>query len=147
MGPSPVPPAQRGTLYSNGRTATNHMSRVVSSFHRVAVLLLSGVLSPHPSSAQEKTVQLNETELRKAATVKIEPEYPAVARQIRLTGDVELEVTIDAAGSVDKVTVRRGNTLLAGPSVQAVKRWKFSGFRADGQPARAVGPIKFSFQI
>ncbi len=100
-----------------------------------------------PVFGQEKSVQVTEQELRKAAVYKQEPEYPAVARQIRMVGDVELLVSVDAAGQVDKVNVTRGNTLLAGPCIQAVKKWKFNPFRVDGQAARAVGPIKFSFQM
>jgi len=96
---------------------------------------------------QDKVIQLNEKDLRSAATQKVEPEYPAVARQIRLTGDVELEVAIDPGGVVEKVTVIKGNTLLVGSSMQAMRKWKFSPFRADGQPSRAVGKIKFSFQM
>ncbi len=120
---------------------------MLSSRWRFAVFVLASGISIHALPAQEKTLQVSESELRRAATVKMEPEYPAVARQIRLTGDVELEVSVDASGSVDKVIVRRGNTLLVGPSVQALKRWKFSQFRAEGQPARAVGTIKFTFHI
>lgn len=99
------------------------------------------------ASAQEKILRVTESELRGAASQKIEPEYPAVARQIRLTGDVDLEVSIDNTGSVEKVTVLRGNTLLAGSSIQAIKRWKFTPFRLDGQATRAVGQIRFNFQI
>ena len=97
--------------------------------------------------SQEKTLKVTENELRSAASQKVEPEYPAVARQIRLTGGVDLEVSVDNTGSIDKVTVLSGNTLLVGPSMQAIKRWKFTPFRVDGQAARAVGQIRFNFQM
>ncbi len=111
-------------------------------FLLVGLLWAAGVAQP-----QEKVIKVTESELRSAASQKIEPEYPAVARQIRLTGDVDLEVSIDNTGSVDKVTVLRGNTLLVGSSIQAIKRWKFNPFRVDGQAARAVGSIRFNFKI
>jgi periplasmic protein TonB len=111
----------------------------------MALLILSG--APRPLVAQEKVMQVTEDDLRKAAIVKIEPDYPAVARQIRLTGEVELEIGVDDSGAVDRVNVRRGNTLLTGASVQAIRKWKFNPFRAEGQPAKAVGPIKFTFQM
>ena len=98
-------------------------------------------------SGQPGPVHVTENELRGAARQKVEPDYPAVARQIRLIGDVELEITVDPTGAVQKVTVLRGNTLLSGSSVQAIKKWKFTPFQANGQPAPAVGPIKFSFQM
>lgn len=96
---------------------------------------------------QEKVLQVSEQELRAAASHKIEPEYPAVARQIRLTGEVDLEISVDPSGSVEKATVTRGNTLLAGASVQAIRKWKFTPFRANGQPVHAEGMIRFTFRI
>ena len=99
------------------------------------------------SSAQPKTIQITEKDLRMAAIYKVEPEYPAVARQIRLAGDVLLEVSVDPSGSVSSVSVIKGNTLLAGSSTQAIKKWKFTPFRVDGQPARATGRIDFNFQM
>ncbi|MDQ2899561.1 MAG: energy transducer TonB [Acidobacteriota bacterium] len=107
----------------------------------VCVLVLTG------AQGQVKSLQVTEKDLRMAATYKVEPEYPAVARQIRLMGEVDLIVSVDPMGQVDKVVVLRGNTLLAGPSTQAVRKWKFNPFRADGQTARATGPVKFTFQM
>jgi periplasmic protein TonB len=85
--------------------------------------------------------------LRAAATQRVEPEYPAVARQIRLTGEVELEVLVDPSGAVEKANVLKGNTLLIGPSLQAIRKWKFKPFEGATGPARVTGPIKFNFQM
>lgn len=97
--------------------------------------------------ADEKVIHVSEQDLRSSAMRKVDPEYPAVARQIRLTGDVELEIFIDPSGAVEKVNVLSGNTLLSGSSVQAVRRWRFNPFRAEGKPTRAVGSITFNFQM
>ena len=107
-----------------------------------ALLMLVGGMR-----AEDKILRVSEVDLRNAATYKVEPEYPAVARQLRVTGGVELEVVVDPAGAVDKVRVVSGNTLLVGSSMQAIKRWKFKPFEAEGQTVRAIGPVKFSFQI
>lgn len=92
-------------------------------------------------------LQVSEEELRAAAKQKVEPEYPAVARQIRLEGEVELLVGIDPAGAVEQVNVVHGNTLLVGSSIQAVKKWKFTPFQSDGASVHAVGKLKFHFQM
>ena len=99
------------------------------------------------ASAEDKVVTVSEKDLRAAATQKVEPDYPAVARQIRVTGDVELEIVVDQAGAVEKANVVRGNTLLTGPSLQAIRKWKFKPFGTDAEPAKAAGPITFSFQM
>ena len=98
-------------------------------------------------AAQDPTLRVKEADLRAAATHKVEPEYPAVARQIRLAGEVELEVTVSGAGAVEAVKVVQGNTLLAGSSVQAMRKWKFQPFREAGAPARVVGTVRFRFQL
>ena len=76
------------------------------------------------AAAEERVITVTESDLRTAALHRVEPDYPAVARQIRLTGSVELEIMVDAAGMVEKVSVVHGNTLLTGPSLQAIKKWK-----------------------
>ena len=112
--------------------------------YRFAALVLGLLAAAH---AEDKTVTLNEKDLRAAATQKVEPEYPAVARQIRVTGNVELEIVVDENGGVEKANILRGNTLLTGPSLQAIRKWKFKPFGTGSEPAKATGPITFSFQM
>lgn len=97
--------------------------------------------------AQDRSMDMSEDDLRKAAVRKVDPEYPAVARQIRITGEVDLRIGVDETGTVDRVDVVRGNTLLVGASTQAVRKWKFNPFHANGQAVRASGPIRFVFQL
>ena len=117
----------------------NLLSRVRHSV--VLALLLAG------ANAEDKPQTVTEKDLRAAATQTVEPEYPAVARQIRLTGEVELEIVVDQQGAVEKVKIVRGNTLLTGPSLQAIRKWKFKPFGTESEPSKAIGPIKFSFQM
>ena len=133
----------KGTIGNEDRALT----RARRSTVWVAVCLWGCLALLSPARAQDKSVQVTEQELRNAALYKPEPEYPAVARQIRLAGEVELLVSVDPAGQVEKVTVTRGNTLLSGPCAQAIKKWRFAPFRTDGQATHAAGPIKFSFKM
>ena len=123
------------------------MSLIRLTFYGPVVPAAIAFFGERVATGQEKVLLVTEVDLRRAVIQKVEPEYPAVARQIRLTGDVELEISVDPTGSVDRVTVHSGDTLLSGSSVQAVRRWKFNPFRADGQTVRASGPIKFNFQM
>lgn len=120
------------------------VSRLIASF--LFAFAVSAVAPPAPAP-QGKMLAISEPELRAAAIQKVEPEYPAVARQIRLTGSVDLELVIDETGSVEKITSVRGNTLLTGPSLQAIRKWKFKPFSNGPEPAKASGPIKFTFQM
>src|SRR6266516_6850371 len=95
--------------------------RAVVPFLVTCLLAWSGL-------AQEPLMRVSETNARKAVIKKIEPEYPAMARQVRLSGQVQVDVIIDAGGNVEKVNVVRGNVLLSNSAANALKRWKFTPF-------------------
>jgi TonB family protein len=56
---------------------------------------------------------------------KVQPVYPAIARQMGLQGTVKLEVIVAPGGSVRKTTVLGGNPVLANSAMQAVQQWRF----------------------
>jgi protein TonB len=82
----------------------------------------------------------------KAATVKPQPEYTAVAKQMKVAGKVELEVTINTDGTVENAKAVNGNPLLTASAVAAVKRWKFTPFTSNGQATKAVTSLIFEFK-
>jgi protein TonB len=82
----------------------------------------------------------------KAALTKPSPEYSAVARQMKVTGHVEVEATVGTDGAVEAVKVLTGNPLLTNSTVNAVKKWKFTPFMENGAPAKAVAVLSFDFK-
>jgi hypothetical protein len=48
---------------------------------------------------------------------------------------------------VEAVKVLTGNPLLTGPTISAVKRWKFTPFTANGESVKAVATISFDFKL
>jgi TonB family protein len=56
---------------------------------------------------------------------KVTPEYPALARQLNVTGKVKLEVTIAADGHVVSARTIGGSPLLVGAATDAVKKWRY----------------------
>jgi protein TonB len=91
-------------------------------------------------------VRIPTSEALKAAVTKPSPEYSAVARQMRVTGKVEVEATVGTDGTVEAVKVLTGNPLLTGPAVTAVKKWKFAPFTANGEPSKALTILSFDFK-
>ena len=91
-------------------------------------------------------VRLTEAEAKESASVKPLPEYPVAARQLKVTGKVELEVTIGSEGAVEDVKVVSGNPILARPCAKVVGTWKFRPVRQEGKPARATAPLTFEFR-
>jgi TonB family protein len=92
-------------------------------------------------------VRVSAADALKAAVKKSQPEYSPMAKQMRVQGDVEVEVKITDAGSVDEVKAVSGNPLLTQPVVRSVKDWKFTPFLQEGKPAPAVTTLRFSFKM
>ena len=98
--------------------------------------------------AQDALLRVSEGDARRAIVKKIEPEYPAMARQIRLSGQVQVDVVIAETGAVEKVSVLKGNVLLSNSAVSALKKWKFTPFAgAANKPARAIASLTFDFRL
>ena len=55
----------------------------------------------------------------------VKPEYPAAARQMRITGTVRLEATVAADGKVRDTKVLGGSPLLVQEATTAVKKWRY----------------------
>jgi len=95
--------------------------------------------------AADPTLKVVEVDARKAATAKPAPDYPPIAKQLKLLGRIELEAIVAEDGSVEKVRPVRGNPVLTQAGVDALKKWRFTPFQEDGKPVRAVVSISFEF--
>ena len=84
----------------------------------------------------------------KAVVKKVPPEYPAIAKQMRVSGKVTVDVTVDNDGSVADVKVTSGNALLTPAVVNALKKWKFNPFAGtSGEPTKVVAAIDIDFKM
>ena len=81
------------------------------------------------------------------ATQRINPLYPATARNVRVTGLVTVYLVVDENGAVAAVQRISGPQMLRQAAVDAAKRWKFQPTMIDGQPARVAGYISFNFTL
>jgi TonB family protein len=108
------------------------------------LLLFAAVLG-----AQEAiVVRIPEAEAKKSIATKTDPEYPAIARQMHLTGRVVVDIYVDGEGKVEKVQPVSGNQLLTSAAVSAVKKWKFNPFpSAAGTGKKAVTSMAFDFKL
>jgi len=109
----------------------------------VTVLLLLGAWV---MVAQAPVKRVTRAEAIGALVSKVQPEYPPVARQLKLEGTVELEALIAESGSVEDVTILSGNPVLTRPAVDAVRKWKFTPFLQEGKPTRVSAPITIVFK-
>ena len=124
---------------------TNKMTRIVKS--SVVTAALAVLLTGGTAIAEDGVMHVTQSEALKAAKEKIQPEYPAMAKQLHLEGAVQLEAHISETGSVEEVKPLTGNAVLMNAAMAALKRWKFAPFTADGKPTKAVADLSFNFKM
>ena len=86
------------------------------------MLLTSGSgMLPRKASAQDASSEDSKRKVRS----KVVPEYPALAKQMNVTGKVKLEATVAADGHVTATKVVGGSPLLVNAALDALKKWHF----------------------
>jgi periplasmic protein TonB len=113
---------------------------------KLSGMLVLSLAFTFPASS-ETPKKLTRTEAINATTSKVQPEYPPIAKQLRLEGTVELEAVVSESGTVEDVTVVSGNPVLTKPAATALKKWKFSPFTDAGKPVKALAPVTMSFKL
>jgi TonB family protein len=63
---------------------------------------------------------------QRAVSVRVAPEYPVAAKNVRLAGPVEIDVTVNPDGKVTGLKTLSGNPLLAAAAKDALKKWQFA---------------------
>jgi TonB family protein len=85
-------------------------------------LLLGESLAISPKAlAQESSPESGK---RKVKT-RVLPDYPELAKQMKVTGKVKIETTIAADGHVTNTRVVGGSPLLVTAAMDAIKKWRF----------------------
>lgn len=107
------------------------------------LILMSLCLIALPLAADMK---VGHADAVRNAVKRTNPEYSPMAKQMRIQGEVEVEVKISDSGDVADVKVLTGNPMLSAPVIKAVKDWKFTPFTEDGKPAAAIATLRFTFK-
>jgi periplasmic protein TonB len=96
---------------------------------------------------QDAPLKVAEAAAKQAALLKVLPEYPTIARRLKLEGQVDVEALIDLDGKVVQAQIVRGNPVLGTAAVVAMKKWKFTPFVVNGKATRAATTITFEFRL
>lgn len=74
-----------------------------------------------------------------------QPIYSAAAKQVRASGRVEVQVTIDENGRVVSASIVSGHTLLRESALNAARKSTFSPTLLTNQPVKVSGIIIYNF--
>ena len=75
------------------------------------------------------------------------PNYPPIAKQMRLQGSVSIQVLIDESGNVVSAKALSGHQLLAKAAEAAAAQARFSPTLLSNQPVKVSGVIIYNFVL
>jgi len=107
-----------------------------------------GEANPDASrEADSQVIVMNSHAIREAAVFRQEPEYPAAARQFRLSGDVIADFTVGLDGKIETISTNKACPLLADAVTRALRKWSFAPFVVDGHPRKVKSTLTFAFHL
>jgi TonB family protein len=78
---------------------------------------------------------------------KVEPEYPALARQARIQGTVRFQIMIGKDGSVQQIQLVSGHPLLVEPAQKAVSQYKYKPTLLNGNQIAVQTLVDVNFVL
>jgi periplasmic protein TonB len=103
---------------------------------------------PREVEAPQRGPRLVPSEIQQALLlVRVEPQYPALARQIRLEGTVQIRAVIAADGTVQSAEILSGHPLLVQAARDAILRWRYRPTMLSGHAVDVETLITVIFKM
>lgn len=80
-------------------------------------------------------------------SVSVPPDYPLLARQMKVQGAVSLQALIGRDGTIQRLEILSGPAILAEAAREAVKQWHFKPYLQNGTPVETQARITVNFTI
>lgn len=100
---------------------------------------------PDPPTGKPAPKQISGGVLNGKAISLPKPPYPPVARAVRASGAVNVQVLVDESGNVVSAHAVSGHPLLRAAATSAARGAKFTPTKLSGQPVKVSGVITYNF--
>lgn len=107
------------------------LKRVLAVCLLLVISGAAGVVGPNAWGQEEGS--------RKAKS-KVQPTYPELARRMKISGIVKVQVTVAPNGTVKDAKLVGGHPVLATAVLDAVKKWRF-----EAAPQESTENLQFRF--
>lgn len=105
-----------------------------------------GLKTQQAASAEKPQVQVPAEVMEKLLVHRVEPAYPAEARQANLQGVIALDIIVGRDGSVVSMHPLNGPDVLARAAMDALRWWKFEPYRVNEEPAVVETTVAVEFK-
>lgn len=114
-------------------------------FQRLSVPTGSANTGQTPSTTQREPMTVSGGVLNGKATNLVKPQYSDAARAIRVTGIVNVQVTIDVDGNVISANAVSGHPMLKQSAEYAARASKFNPTILSGEKVKVAGVLVYNF--
>ena len=114
--------------------------------------VIGGVLSTAakpvaPLAAKPAPIRVGGRVKPPRAIIQTRPEYPPLARQARIQGQVQIDAVLDDQGNVVEMRIVSGPPLLYEAALRALKTWKYEPVYLNDQPISVQMIVTITFQL
>jgi TonB family protein len=78
---------------------------------------------------------------------QVAPDYPPIAKAMKLQGTVVLQATIMKDGTIDNLQVISGSPILQQAAIDAVKQWVYKPYMLNGEPVQVQTTVNVIFTL
>jgi protein TonB len=155
--PNPIPPAPRNAIVGNyiadpvgpprGASDCVTCSGPGGNGSGPIVNVDTGAPPPPVVVKPPSTLKVSTGVLKSMVISLPQPQYPQLAKQIRLQGPVTVQILIDEQGRVVSAQTMTGHPMLLAAAKEAALRARFTATKLSGQPVKVQGLITYNFVL
>src|ERR1041384_2894234 len=153
--PNPIPPAPPNTRIGNYiadpvAPVPNGSACLTCTGNNegTQVRITDDVKPPEPPPVKPPTTKRVTSEVLNSKLINApQPMYPAIAKQARVQGAVNIQILVDEQGKVVSAQVTSGNPMLTSAAREAAMRARFTPTTLNGVPVKIQGVITYNFRL
>jgi protein TonB len=112
--------------------------------------VLGGILASANSAAPKievKRLRVSQGVQASKLISQPKPNYPPIAKQARVQGQVVLQAVISKTGTIENLKVVSGHPMLTQAALDAVRNWRYQPTVLNGEPVEVETTINVNFSL
>jgi protein TonB len=110
-------------------------------------VLNTGAKPPIPVARPTAPIRVGGRVKPPKAIVQVHPDYPLLAKQAHIQGQVQIDAVLDEHGNVIEMKVVSGPPLLYQAALDALKQWKYEPTYLNDEPIAVQMIVTVNFQL
>ncbi|HLB92854.1 MAG TPA: TonB family protein [Terriglobales bacterium] len=109
--------------------------------------ILSSTAVAVPKAATPTRVRVSQGVSAGLLIRRVQPNYPQLAKQARIQGQVVLQAEISKDGTIQNLQLISGHPMLAPAAIEAVKQWRYKPYLLNGEPVAVDTQVIVNFSL